>query len=72
MNIIETSSNIVIPTVLSHEDISETIVGENDDITNNDSDGQFSFISCGSHIPFSMCNNSMKTNTTFQYLLAYF
>ncbi|CAF4915203.1 unnamed protein product, partial [Rotaria sp. Silwood1] len=70
LNIIESSDDTVVPSVSSDEDLLETSVGEDDDSIH--SDQLSSSNSQGSHISFSLCNNVMTANTTFEYLFDYF
>ncbi len=70
MNVIESSDDTVVPTLVSDEDVSETSVGEDDDSINNDSNSQLS--PSASHISFSIYNNVMKVDATFDYLFDYF
>ncbi|CAF3052042.1 unnamed protein product, partial [Rotaria sp. Silwood2] len=70
MNTIESSDDTVVPSVSSDDDLLETSVGEDDDSIH--SDQMSSCNSQGSHISFSMCNNVMAANATFEYLFDYF
>ena len=73
MAVIESSGDTVVSTASSDEDASETSVSEDDDNINNVSNSQCSpRSSFDSRIPFSLCNNVLKVDTTFEYLLDHF
>jgi hypothetical protein len=73
INVVESLADTVVPTVSSDDDLSGTSIGEDDDSINNDCNSQISSsTSLGSHISFSICNNVLKADATFEYLLDYF
>ncbi|CAF4001756.1 unnamed protein product, partial [Rotaria magnacalcarata] len=72
--VIETVSDTVVPTISSDEDKSEPSISSGDDDNNSyDSNSYFSSsTSHGPHISFSMSNNLLKVDATFEYLEEYF
>ncbi|CAF5094099.1 unnamed protein product [Rotaria magnacalcarata] len=76
VNVAESLNHTVVATVFSDENALETGVGDDDDSINSDSSRPFSpstsHDSLSSDISFYMCNDIMKTNARFKYLLDYF
>ncbi|CAF1571574.1 unnamed protein product, partial [Adineta steineri] len=73
LNVLESLRDTVVPTVSSDEDSSTRSVSEDDDIESDSCDSQNSpYDSHSRHISFSMCDEVMKVDMTFEYLLYYF
>ena len=65
-NVVESIQDTVVPNVSSDDEVSETN-------TDNDLDLQsLSPVSDRSHITFSICNNVLNAEASFEYLLDYF
>ena len=72
-NVVESLCDTVVPTVSSDEDSSTRSVSEDDGIESNSCDSQNSSSDSRSrHISFSVCNEVMMVDMTFEYLFDFF